>query len=82
MLCPCHGEPAYWQADGYWRCAVKKRAVARRVDQARRDVKTARQRERYDADPVYRIEKRLRDDARMRAATLKRKKEAHGALPD
>jgi hypothetical protein len=60
----------YWSVDpggregGYWRCAVTKRERQRATDAARRDVKCQRQRERYDSDPIYRIEKRLRDAAR------------------
>jgi len=70
--CVCHDEPAYWQKDsrlragGFWVCAVVKRERSRRVDAARRDVKNARQRDRYDRDAVYRIKKRLHDNERQR----------------
>lgn len=78
MNCVCHGEPRLWRKDlrwpsgGYWRCAVKKRLH----DEAHSEKKRTRQRDRYDADPVHRIEKNLHDHARRRAQTLARKREA------
>lgn len=83
MLCACHGEPSYWHRDrrhsanGYWRCPVAKHDHWQR----HRERKVAQQRERYDLDPIFRIEKRLRDDRRDRANTLKRRRETHGSLP-
>lgn len=83
MNCVCHDEPAYWQKDsrlragGFWLCAVAKRERSGRVDAARRDVKNARQRDRYDLDAVYRIEKNLHDNARRRRQTIKRRRAAH-----
>jgi hypothetical protein len=80
--CKCHGEPAYWQRDvrltagGYWRCAVKKRAQARLTDGERRDVKVQRQRDRYDADPIYRIGKLLSTNAVKRRKGIERRREA------
>ena len=65
MLCQCHGEEAYWQKDsrtkagGWWECAVKRRA---------------RERERYDRDPVHRIEKILRASRDKRVRTLERRR--------
>ena len=74
MNCRCHSEPAYWNPDprwpqgGYWQCAVAKRQ---------------RERDRYDADPLRRIRKNLKNRARQRANTLTRKQEAtYGPLPD
>lgn len=73
MNCACHGEPAYWQKDGrvkaggWWECGVKRRQ---------------RERDWYDRDPIHRIGKQLKNDARERRATLKRRKEALGALQD
>lgn len=64
-------------AGGFWRCAVRKRATSRRVDSARRDAKNQKTRERYDTNPVYRIEKLLHDSARKRRATLERRHAAH-----
>lgn len=78
MDCVCHGEPAYWHRDprllkgGSWRCRVRKREV----DAAHSDAKNARMRERYDTDPVYRIEKNLHDHARRRKQTLARRRAA------
>ena len=73
MNCRCHDEPAYWQKDrrlkagGWWECSIKR---------------TQRERDRYDRDPIFRIEKRLHDDARRRGDTLKRQREAHyGPVP-
>ena len=80
MNCVCHNEPAYWQTDrrmlagGWWQCAVGKREASRATDTKRRAVKTERQRERYDRDPIYRIEKRLHDDARRRRERLERRR--------
>lgn len=67
-LCKCHGEPMYRNNSvGGWRCRVKV---------------LQRQRDRYDADPIYRISKNLHDHARRRADNLKRQREALvGALP-
>jgi hypothetical protein len=88
MLCSCHGEPAYWNPDramragGHWRCAVKKREQQRATDKARRETKLQRRRDKYDTDPVWRIERLLKTAAERRRATLKRRRETlHGALP-
>jgi hypothetical protein len=65
--CACHNEPAYWSHDtrykngGFWRCGVKHRDLARA---------------RYDNDPVHRITKRLRQDARDRRLTVERRRAA------
>jgi hypothetical protein len=78
------------RAGGWWQCRIRKLEASRRTDQARRDVKVARQRARYDADPIYRIEKVLHDSARRRRATLERRRAAlltdregdsHSSLP-
>ena len=80
MNCACHGAPCYWYKDarktkgGYWVCSVRKREHARKTDTARRAVKTARQRDRYDRDPIYRIEKNLSDTARRRRLTIERRR--------
>lgn len=55
--CECHGLPQYWYPDklaapekgGYWKCAVRKREVARKSDRKRRKLKLERQREQYHA---------------------------------
>ena len=86
MNCACHDLPAYWQKDrrlkagGWWECSVKRAAhnAARFTDEARRARITQAQRDRYDNDWQYRIRKRLVDDARKRALTLKRRKERLG----
>lgn len=57
MDCKCHGEPAYWRRDprcragGWWQCAVAERA--RQIDL-------------YDNNPIWRIEKNLKNDALKR----------------
>lgn len=76
MNCECHGEPMYrwwnrdlrWPAGGYWRnqCAIKERQ---------------RQRDRYDNDPIWRIEKNLKNDALKRRQTIERRR-AHGSVPE
>jgi hypothetical protein len=61
--CKCCGEPAYWNADpryrlgGFYRCPVKARGHAMR---------------RYDEKPVYRIEKKLKANARKRRENIER----------
>lgn len=68
----------YWHRDrrllndGSWRCHVRKRELA----DSYRELKNGRQRERYDLDPVYRIEKNLRDHARRRKQTIARRRAA------
>jgi len=65
--CDCHGEAMGWRKDpryragGYWVCHVKERA---------------RYQDRYDSDPVYRIQKGLLGNRRKRAATLQRMRRA------
>jgi hypothetical protein len=65
LTCKCHGLPAYWQKDagckagGWWRCAEKKKAC---------------ERNRYDNDPIHRIEKNLHDHARRRRQTIDRRR--------
>lgn len=89
-LCDCHGEPMLWSRDsryragGFWACRAKNRdACGRRyANDETRERYLAQKRRRYDTDPVFRIEKRLRDDARSRAATLKRRRESLGSLPE
>jgi hypothetical protein len=53
------------RAGGFWRCAVRKREQQRKVDQARRDVKTARQREQHHETGW--LTRRRRDLANQRA---------------
>lgn len=71
MDCKCHGEPAYWHRDvrctkgGYWYCAVKEKQ---------------RQVAAYDNNPVWRISKNLKNDARKRRQTIERRRSEHGAL--
>ena len=62
------------RAGGWWRCAVNKRELSRRTDEARRDMKAERQRDRYDTDPIYRIEKNLRVAAYKRRVRLERRR--------
>jgi hypothetical protein len=68
VTCGCHDAPAYWTTDprykagGFWRCAVRKRGY---------------QRDRYDNDPIYRIEKNLRNDARKRRQRIVRRRSVH-----
>lgn len=83
MNCACCGEPAYWQKDnrtasgGRWYCAVTARERQRvRYYERYRDKKNARARERYDIDPIFRIEKRLHDDARRRRERIERRRAA------
>lgn len=64
----------YWNRDprrrkgGYWRCTE-----ARRVNDERHGPgQAARKRQRYDADPVYRLTKNISRNARRRALTLQR----------
>lgn len=84
MLCACHGEPCYWQKDkrnskgGWWECPVRRRAhnAARYTNDERRERINAQKRDRYDADPIHRISKRLHDDARKRRETIERRKAA------
>lgn len=60
MKCGCHDEQMYWTKDkrytagGFWRCAVKQRAQVMRH---------------YDADPIARITKLLKE--RRRKALLR-----------
>lgn len=85
-LCGCHSEPSYWQKDarlkagGWWECPVKRAAFneTRSTNPARRERITARRRDQYDSDPIARISKGLRDNARRRAVTLKRRREQLG----
>lgn len=90
MLCACHGEPCYWQKDarlkagGFWECRVKRRAYTRSryMDPEFRERACRQKRDRYDNDPVYRITKRLTDDARARRRRLNERKEAlRGEIP-
>lgn len=66
-VCVCHGEPSYWQKDsrrrvgGYWYCSVKARAGARTLYDRLMD------------DPVWRNQRRMRQAARARRATLARR---------
>ena len=89
MNCSCHDEPAYWQADkrtkdgGYWYCAVttRERQRQRYADANSRAKKLAQMRARYDTDYIFRIGKRLHDDARRRGERLKLRREAlHGEI--
>jgi hypothetical protein len=67
MTCDCHGLPALWNRDvryragGFWRCAVQKREKAMW---------------RYDHDPVHRIGKILKQNARDRRVGLDRRRAA------
>jgi hypothetical protein len=62
--CSCHGLPALWvndvryRAGGRWRCRVK------HADS---------ERGRYDRDPIHRIEKRMKQNARDRRVRLERR---------
>jgi hypothetical protein len=80
--CVCHNLPLSWTTDkrmvpgGWWQCPVRRRENSARSDLKRRDLKIAQQRERYDADPVYRIGKNLHDHARKRRDTIERRRVA------
>lgn len=72
----------YWNRDrryrdgGFWRCAVKKRAQnAVHYEEANERILQA-SRDRYDADPVYRIGKLLANSRRNRRKLLQRRREA------
>lgn len=79
-LCKCHGEPSMW--NGHWRCRVKHREQMRRrraTNRAYVEREQAKARERYNADPVFRITKRLHDDAHARAkATVRMRQRLEG----
>lgn len=89
MDCVCHGSPMLWSRDtryragGFWHCGVKARERFARwyANPENADSCNRQRRERYDADPVHRISKRLHDDATRRAATLKRRRDRLGPLP-
>ena len=73
MDCSCHGVAAYWQKDkrikagGFWECSVKRNQWSR---------------DRYDRDPIFRIERQMQVARYQRAQTLKRQREAlSGSLP-
>lgn len=76
MLCRCHHEPMVrrWHTDrrrpsgGYWN------HVCLRHERERQMAK-------YDNDPVWRITKNLKNDARKRAQTIRDRKAQHGSLP-
>ena len=71
-----------YRAGGFWRCAVKncERGIA--YYEANTDRILAGLRDKYDADPIYRIGKILANGKRKRGETLKRRREAlHGPLP-
>lgn len=61
----------YWNRDprrssgGHFYCSVKARERSIRV---------------YDADPIYRLSKNLKQQARERGKTLERKVQAHGKV--
>jgi len=84
-LCNCHGEPMLFKKDrrytagGFHACAVANRERCRVYYTANSDRIRQRARDRYDDDPVFRIEKRLADDARSRRKTIERRR--LGALP-
>jgi hypothetical protein len=81
-LCECHDRPMHSNGTtgARWRCRVKNLARMRDGQEERRETKTARQRDRYDRDPIYRISKLLHDSTRRRGETLTRRKENHGTL--
>jgi hypothetical protein len=62
--CNCHGLPALWMPDvrylagGWWRCRVKHRD---------------NERDRYDRDPVHRIEKLMKKNMKDRRDRLERR---------
>jgi hypothetical protein len=73
----------YWHRDsrcskagGFWECAVTDRERYER----RREAKLQQVRDRYDADPIFRLGKLLHDSAHKRGVNLKRRKETLGAL--
>lgn len=86
MNCKCHGEPGQWRTDsrylagGYTVCAVRERERARDYYELHRERICQNRQDRYDADPIHRIGKRLADDRRKRAASLTRLKEHLGKV--
>ena len=46
------------------------------------EAEATKKRDRYDADPIYRIGKKLRDGRTKRAVTLKRMEERLGSVSD
>jgi hypothetical protein len=81
-LCGCHGEPMYKRRRSGYECSVAVKARAARAYAADPERKRAHQRDRYDTDPIYRIEKNLHDHARRRAETLRRRKENCGQVSE
>ena len=79
-LCKCHGEPMVSPKN--WQCRVKSRERNRRnAEKYDRTEYLARyMRERYDNDPVFRIERNLRRCEQYRAEAGKRRKEKRGEV--
>jgi hypothetical protein len=70
-----------------WRCAVKNSAHARDHYERNTERVCKRERDRYDADPFYRIPKLLQNAAHKRKQTLaaaraRMEAERHSALPE
>lgn len=79
-LCRCHGVPmcrngSHNNGTQNWWCALKTRERNAATYKQNREQTLARLRERYDTDPVYRIGKRLADDARQRQRRLANREE-------
>lgn len=71
-----------YRAGGYYRCRAKHReGCQKRRDNAETYARyLQQQRDRYDNDPVYRISKRLMDDARSRRKTIERRRALDGEV--
>lgn len=84
-ICECHGLPKSWQTDsrkksgGTWRCLESKRESARRSYHADPSRRLAAMhvyfRQRYDNDPVWRIQRNLKRSREQRLASLARRRQ-------
>lgn len=84
--CSCHGEAMYWQKDkrlragGRWICGAVRRAQSAARYAVVSDETRARWRQRYDTDPVFRIEKLMADARRRRLTNQKARTKPSEAL--
>lgn len=86
-VCGCHNAPMLFRKDsryrrgGFYYCRIKNLQRCRASYEKNRETRLAKKRQRYDTDPIHRIEKRLADDRRSRQKTVKRRRERLGSLP-
>lgn len=76
------GRDSRYTAGGFWRCRVVKNERLRVYYDQRREAICKQRRDRYDNDPVHRIEKLMHDGKRNRRQSIERRRQAHGALPE